>query len=251
MSAGRPVLSPLPPPTDVSADGPPVQRALPGTHLVPASPSRDERRQEAHGEAVAAPPGEGAPPPPPRGSTGAAEAFFERCQQMRNKRHWAPEEPMPKGWPTWYEQALEQLGGDERRLADAWGRWLEDDWAISRKPPCPAVAFIGKGTWLRHVERLEQSPAPTQVDTSTDEGRAWKMCLDALEQEGKRYALEWLRKATPVDVREGELVVRCPDVHFRDRVVEDFADMLAEVAVSVGLEGVRWVVAEQSEAATG
>ncbi|WP_143195442.1 hypothetical protein [Archangium sp. Cb G35] len=157
---------------------------------------------------------------------------------------------MPKGWASWYAEAVAALNGDEQRLAEAWCRYLEDEWARGLKPTCPANAF--QTVWDRHVTPLgQQSPVvAVPVDTSTDERRAWQLCLAALEAKGVRSVLPWLCQATPVGVVDGELVMRCPDAHFREAVVDEYADMLDEVACSVDLEGIRWVVEDQPAAAS-
>ncbi|WP_309887550.1 hypothetical protein [Archangium sp.] len=245
-SRGCPVAVPPPPPVDASEDGPPTQRALPGTHLVPARPPREEAPRATH-EGPGAP--EGAPDavPAPAGALGA-QGLFQAFQDERQAAlPGLPREPKPKGWEAWYRAAVEELG-DEAPLREALPSYMADEWARGLKPPCPASAFISPKVWPRHVPTPAEAPSvilppPAAVDTSTEWGRAWQACLDELATAGRSYALKWLPLSTPVGFADGELLVECPDGYFRDWVSEHYGDMVAGVARTVGLEGVRWVVA--------
>jgi hypothetical protein len=247
-SGGRPVLAPPPPPEDVSADALPVQRALPGAHLVPAAPPREERLQAA----VMAPGATeaGAEAQPALAGQERPTAFFRRCQEARRVRLGALVEKVPGRWSAWYDEALRELEGDEQRLADAWGGFLESDWARRLHPPCPADAFMKR--WRNWVPALaDVEPPRAAVDVSTEAGRLWKRCLDRLEQEKKPVALQWLSRASPVSVEDGWLLLDCGDQYFYGWVTEHYTELAEGIARGVGLEGVRWVVLlDQAEPAT-
>jgi len=257
-SAGRPVLAP--PPEDVSADALPVQRALPGAALVPASPPREERLQAAAMASGATDAGPEALPAP--AAPGPAVAFFRRCLEARRKAHpHLPAVAMPAGWVKWYADALTDpaVQGDEGRLFLGWLEYLRDTYAAENyKPPYPADAFTSAKVWPRHVgmalagAAAEASAAPElpTVDVSTEAGRSWKRIVDVLTAAGKDYALTWLLKASPVALVNGDLVLQCPDAHFRNWVMGHYGEMVANAASDCEIWGVRWVVAEHGQAAT-
>lgn len=251
VSGGRPSLAPPPPAEDASTDASPIQRALPGTHLVPASPPRDERLQEAVG-GPGAPKDAAAAPSVSPSVAGRAEAFFSLCLDARRKAHPAlPDVPQPRRWAEWYEAALADhaIQGDEGRLFLAWTHYLAAPWGAKREPPYPANAFTSPEVWPRYVLPVEAPPAPEagpSVDTSSEAGRKWQQCLDELHRRGQRYGLSWLVQALPVEVRDGWLRLDCADVYFRDWVSEHYAAMVDDAARAVGLAGVRWVLASES-----
>lgn len=238
---------------DTSADASPVQRALPGAHLVPASPPREERRQAS----ITGPGEANAPPdalPRPPDASARAEAFHEACQEARAEAFpGVAKEEQPAGWADWYVRAVSELG-DEGPLREAWRSYLGDDWARSRKPVCPSSAFTSPKVWPRHVPArvapAASSPGEVPIYPDTPAGAKWRECVEALEGLGAEYALTWLLKAWPEDLVDGELVMRCPDPYMRDWVSQNYANLVDEVACNLGLEGVRWTVAEQGQAAS-
>jgi hypothetical protein len=233
-SMGRLAPVPMPPDEDLSEDVPveadPVQLALPGTHLVPASPPAEERCQVP----VIAP-------------VSQAAAFFEAFQDERGRAFpGVPREDPPTGWADWYGQALAKVGGDESRLLAACHAYLQSDWGRSRQPMGTALAFCSPKVWVRYVptsklEAVEES-GPPSVDVSTEAGRRWQACLSWLYDNGKRYALSWLTRAQPVAVEDGHLVLAVPDLYFRQWVEEHYGQMVELVVRDFGLGGVRWRV---------
>ncbi|WNG47112.1 hypothetical protein F0U60_25530 [Archangium minus] len=254
MSAGRLApVAPLPrPDEDASADDTPVQLALPGTHIVPASPPREEWRQAVATAVLTTPTSAGTEPQESRKSERApsgAEAFFEACQEERCRAlPGIPPEEQPKGWASWYRGALSKVGGDEGRLLEAWRGYLHSDWGRSREPRCTAEAFCTPRVWGRYLQPVQQEnptgvpSGPPSVDVSTEAGRLWQACLASLNDHGKRYALSWLAQARPVDVEDGHLVLSVPDRYFRQWVQEHYGQMVDQLAQDLGLEGVRWVL---------
>ena len=82
----------------------------------------------------------------------------------------------------------------------------------------------------------------------------WQRCLTRLHEQGKRYALLWLQKAHPVDVRDGRLILAVPDVYFRQWVEENYGALVDALIRDCGLMGVRWRLPSDEdapEAATG
>ena len=251
MAGGR--LAPVSPPPDEepSTDEVPIQLALPGTHIVPASPPREVWRQSVATAALVPPPSEDAVPqesPAPENARARAAAFFKTCQAERCRASpGLPVEEQPKGWASWYSGALRKVGGDEGRLLQAWRGYLHSDWGRSREPRCTAEAFCTPRVWSRYLEPLpheEPSGAsgPPSVDVSTEAGRRWQECLSSLQQHGKRYALTWLAQARPVDVEDGHLVLAVPDAYFRQWVQEHYGQMVDQLARELGLAGVRWLL---------
>ena len=51
-------------------------------------------------------------------------------------------------------------------------------------------------------------------------------------------------------LENGELVLQCPDVHFRDWAKQHYAAMVTTVAVRLGLKGVRWEASDDSQSAS-
>jgi len=239
-SVGR--LAPVPslPDEDVSAEADPIQLALPGTHLVPASLPPEERCQVATA-------------PVTKASTSQAEAFFESFQDERGKAFpGVPREDMPAGWGEWYRQAVSKVGGDEGRLLEASRGYLQSDWGRSRQPLGTALAFCSPKVWVRYISPSRPEPVeasgPPSVDVSTEAGRRWQQCLSWLHDNGKRYALTWLTRACPVDIEDGQLVLAVPDRYFLQWVDEHYGQMVEGVARELGLQGVRWLVLAQAEA---
>jgi hypothetical protein len=239
-SVGR--LAPVPslPDEDVSAEADPIQLALPGTHLVPASLPPEERCQVATA-------------PVTKASTSQAEAFFEAFQDERGKAFpGVPREDMPAGWGEWYRQAVSKVAGDEGRLLEACRGYLQSDWGRSRQPLGTALAFCSPKVWVRYVSPSRPEPVeasgPPSVDVSTEAGRRWQQCLSWLHDNGKRYALTWLTRACPVDIEDGQLVLAVPDRYFLQWVDEHYGQMVEGVARELGLQGVRWLVLAQAEA---
>lgn len=234
-------LAPVPalPVEDVIAtEADPIQLALVGTHLVPATPPREEPEESPTVSADA---------PASQGSESQAAAFFEAFQDERGKAfRGVPREAMPAAWADWYRQALPKVGGDEGRLLAACRGYLQSDWGRSRQPVGTALAFCTPKVWGRYVPPL-QHEAPTEsgppsVDASTEAGRLWKECLTWLYENGKRYALTWLDKAQAVEVVDGHLLLSVPDLYFRQWVEEHYGPMVNLVAQDLGLQGVRWVL---------
>jgi hypothetical protein len=237
-SVGRLTPVPTPPDEDVSVEADPIQLALPGTHLVPASPPAEERCQVA---VIAA------TPPVSR-----AAAFFEAFQDERGKAFpGVPREDMPAGWADWYGHALAKVGGDEGRLLAACRGYLQSDWGRTRQPMGTALAFCTPKVWVRYVptprpEPVEES-GPPSVDVSTEAGRRWQACLSWLYDNGKRYALSWLTRARPVGVEDGLLVLSVPDLYFRQWVEEHYGEVVEHVVRDFGLGGVRWLLPTDEE----
>ena len=227
------LLAPVPslPDEEVSADADPIQLALPGTHLVPASLPPDA--------------------PVSTASSSQAAAFFEAFQDERGKAFpGVPREDMPAGWADWHAQALAKVGGNEARLLEACRGYLRSDWGRSRQPLGTALAFCSPKVWTRYVspsrpESVEVSE-PLSVDVSTEAGRRWHECLTWLHDNGKRYALTWLTRACPVDVEDGHLMLAVPDRYFRQWVEEHYGQMVEGAARELGLRGVRWLLPEEN-----
>jgi hypothetical protein len=248
-------VSPLPD-EEPSTDDAPVQLALPGTHIVPASPPREVWRQSV-ATAALAPPTPDEPvsreSPAPESTRARAAAFFRACQAERGRViPGLPAEEQPKGWASWYSSALRKVGGDEQRLQQAWRGYLHSDWGRTREPRCTAEAFCTPRVWGRYLEPLqhEEPPGasgPPSVDVSTEAGRRWQECLSWLQDHGKRYALTWLARARPMDVEDEHLVLAVPDLYFRQWVQEHYGEMVDLLVRKHGLAGVRWLLAESSE----
>jgi hypothetical protein len=245
MIGGR--LAPVSPPPDEEPPevDAPIQLALPGTHIVPASPPREEWFQTVATAAQES--------PAPEDTRARATAFFKACQAERCRAiPGLPSEDQPKGWASWYASALGKVGGDEGRLLQAWRGYLHSDWGRSREPRCTAEAFCTPRVWGRYLEPLphEESPgasAPPSVDVSTEAGRRWRECLSWLQDNGKRYALTWLAQIRPVDVEDGHLVLAVPDPYFRQWVQEHYGEMVDVLVRELGLEGVRWLLADPAQ----
>jgi hypothetical protein len=239
-------LAPVPslPDEDVSADAEPVQLALPGTHLVPASLPPEERCQVSVSAPVST------------ASSSQAAAFFAAFQDERGRAFpGVPREAMPAGWEDWHEQALATVGGDEGRLLEACRGYLRSDWGRSRQPMGTALAFCSPKVWMRYVppsrSEAAETSGPPSVDTSTEAGRTWQQCLTLLYGHGKRYALTWLTRACPVDVEDGYLVLEVPDLYFRQWVEEHYGQTVESTARELGLRGVRWLLPGEARAAAG
>jgi len=250
--AGR--LAPVPRPVDeeVSVDDAPVQLALPGTHLVAASPPLEERCQAASRD-IRASADEPRVAPGPEGAPARAAAFFEAFQEERRKAfRGVPREDMPAGWADWYAEALSKVGGDEGRLLAAGRAYLQSDWGRSRQPVGTALAFCTPKVWVRYVPPLKPEPeggesGPPCVDVSTEAGRRWQECLTWLYDQGKRYALSWLTRAQPVAVEDGRLVLAVPDLYFRQWVEENYGELVDLLVRDFGLVGVRWMLPPPSQ----
>jgi chromosomal replication initiator protein len=61
----------------------------------------------------------------------------------------------------------------------------------------------------------------------------WEKALSALRSDGKQYALTWLEKIRPLEVRENALVLAVPDRFFRDWVDDHYRGLLEEVVSQV------------------
>ncbi|GMU02722.1 chromosomal replication initiator protein DnaA [Corallococcus caeni] len=57
-------------------------------------------------------------------------------------------------------------------------------------------------------------------------GVIWTRTLEAIRQEGLHYALTWLERMRPMEVRENALVLGVPDRFFRDWVDDHYRSML-------------------------
>ena len=54
----------------------------------------------------------------------------------------------------------------------------------------------------------------------------WALALDSIRPEGKTYALTWLERMRPLEVRENALVLGVPDRFFRDWVDDHYRALL-------------------------
>jgi chromosomal replication initiator protein len=57
----------------------------------------------------------------------------------------------------------------------------------------------------------------------------WTKALEAIRLDGKSYALTWLERMRPLEVREGTLILGVPDRFFRDWVDDHYRALLLEV----------------------
>ncbi|AFE05420.1 hypothetical protein COCOR_03763 [Corallococcus coralloides DSM 2259] len=227
--------------TPPDAEQDPIQLSLPGTHLVPATPPRED--------APAPSPDAGRPLPAPTLAARAA-AFFDTFQDARARTfRGVPREKPPAGWADWYAQALRGVAGDEARLHAACQGYLQSDWGRARQPPGTVIAFCSPRVWTRYVPPLEDGaevdseasggPA-TDEGASTEAARVWSACLEGVRAQGKRYALSWLGKARAVGLEDGHLVLAAPDAYFRQWVEEQYGALMEAEVRSLGLDGVRW-----------
>ncbi|WP_375759109.1 DnaA N-terminal domain-containing protein [Corallococcus exercitus] len=223
------------------AEQDPIQLSLPGTHLVPATPPRED---------APAPSPDAVRPLPAPSLAARAAAFFDTFQDARVKAfRGVPREKPPAGWADWFAQALRGVDGDEARLHAACQGYLQSDWGRARQPPGTVVAFCSPRVWTRYVPQLEDGAeadtseagvaVPVEV-ASSEADRVWSACLDGMRAQGKRYALSWLGKARAVGVEDGHLVLAAPDAYFRQWVEEQYGSLMEAEARSLGLKGVRW-----------
>nr|WP_242589457.1 hypothetical protein [Corallococcus macrosporus] len=223
------------------AEQDPIQLSLPGTHLVPATPPRED---------APAPSPDAVRPLPGPTLTARATAFFESFQDARTRAfRGVPREKPPTGWTEWYAQALRAVDGDEARLHAACQGYLQSDWGRARQPPGTVVAFCSPRVWTRYVPQLEDGPETDTAESglpvtseaaSTEANRVWSACLDGVRAQGKRYALSWLGKARAVGLEDGHLVLAAPDAYFRQWVEEQYGSLMEAEARGLGLKGVRW-----------
>ncbi|MCE9668443.1 chromosomal replication initiator protein DnaA [Myxococcus stipitatus] len=57
-------------------------------------------------------------------------------------------------------------------------------------------------------------------------GILWSRMLDAIRQEGRQYALQWLDRVRALEIRDGALVLGVPDRFFRDWVDDHYRGLL-------------------------
>lgn len=106
-----------------------------------------------------------------------------------------------------------------------------------------------------HWNRFVPPQAPPEPDTTgvsapersrgTDEAEsAWTDVLADVRESGKRYALSWLDRLTPVRIAAGALELAADDGYFRDWAEEHYGGLLGETAGRTGSLAVRIVVAE-------
>ncbi|WP_338263691.1 hypothetical protein [Corallococcus caeni] len=227
--------------TPPEAEQDPIQLSLPGTHLVPATPPREDTPK---------PPPDAVRPLPAPTLAARAAAFFDTFQDARAKAfRGVPREKPPAGWADWYAQALRGVDGDEARLHAACQGYLQSDWGRTRQPVGTVVAFCSPRVWTRYVPPLEDG---AEADTSeagvavpaeaasSESARVWSACLEGVRAQGKRYALSWLSKARAVGLEDGHLVLAAPDAYFRQWVDEQYGSLMQSEARSLGLHGVRW-----------
>lgn len=74
----------------------------------------------------------------------------------------------------------------------------------------------------------------------------WALALDSIRHEGKTYALTWLERMRPLEVRENALVLGVPDRFFRDWVDDHYRALLEGTLARVaeGLQRVAYEVVE-------
>ncbi|MBU8897217.1 chromosomal replication initiator protein DnaA [Corallococcus sp. H22C18031201] len=65
-------------------------------------------------------------------------------------------------------------------------------------------------------------------------GILWARILEAIRQEGRGYALTWLERMRPLDLREGSLVLGVPDRFFRDWVDDHYRALLESHLARLG-----------------
>lgn len=249
-TSGRLMTTRLPTETPSAAADLPVQRSLPGMHLVPASPPSDERLLAA--AAALSPPGaefsepRGAPPSP-SDPLSQALAFFEAFQDERGRAFpGVPREEPPSTWSDWYQQALGQVGGDEGRLLEACRAYLSSDWGRARQPAGTSRAFCSPKVWVRYVAPLA-CPMPSAphltsggAEPSTEAGRRWRDCLAYLHEDGRRYAVTWLAQARPIALKDGVLVLEAPNSYMGQWLREHYGPLLERAARQFALAGIRW-----------
>ena len=66
----------------------------------------------------------------------------------------------------------------------------------------------------------EAAPAALSAENT------WALALDSIRHEGKTYALTWLERMRPLEVRENALVLGVPDRFFRDWVDDHYRALL-------------------------
>ncbi|NPC76499.1 hypothetical protein HPP05_42995, partial [Corallococcus exiguus] len=163
-------------------------------------------------------------------------AFFAWTQEQRLLAYpRALPQPPPPGWAAWYRDALAVLGGNEERLRGAWQAFLADDWARTRRPVCPAQAFVAQDVWRRHVPEQD---APAELEAvpalpATEAGTTWRQVLAELHAGGKRYVAEQLTRLTPT--LEGDmLVLEAPDRFAAALVQDDYLPLIESALARLG-----------------
>ncbi|RKG97951.1 hypothetical protein D7X74_40535, partial [Corallococcus sp. CA047B] len=188
----------------------------PASLATPAPTPRDSRA------------GEDAPPP--------EIAFFAWTQERRLEAFpRALPQPPPPGWAAWYREALAVVGGNEERLRGAWQAFLADDWARSRKPLCPAQAFVAPDVWRRHVPDQDAPAAPVAAPTlpATEAGTTWGLVLAALHVDGKHHVAEQLARLNPT--LDGDmLVLEAPDRFAAAFVQDDYLPLIEATLARLG-----------------
>ncbi|RYZ34049.1 MAG: hypothetical protein EOO71_40300 [Myxococcaceae bacterium] len=170
------------------------------------------------------------------GLDAASVAFFAWTQEQRLLAfpRALPQSP-PPGWTAWYRGALAVLGGNEERLRGAWQAFLADDWARTRRPVCPAQAFVAQDVWRRHVPEQDAPAEPVAAPTlpATEAGATWGLVLATLHVDGKHHVAEQLARLNPT--LDGDmLVLEAPDRFAAAFVQDDYLSLIESTLERLG-----------------
>ncbi|HEX5744835.1 MAG TPA: hypothetical protein VFZ09_01250 [Archangium sp.] len=186
----------------------------------------------------------------------------------------------PHGFAPWPERSSPELVADglaalERRPLEEWRRVFA---LMPRSPLCrgelrsrqrvglvwmlvgrchdgyePAEKLL-TGAWTvdpePEAEPAAQKPPSARahfpaLPSGSAAESGWGAVLAGLREDGKSYALEWLRDLVPVGLEGRQLVLGAPDIYFRDWVKENFSPLLTRYAEEACFEGVRVVAPDE------
>ncbi|WNG35841.1 hypothetical protein F0U61_20805 [Archangium violaceum] len=184
----------------------------------------------------------------------------------------------PHGFPAWGERTSGRLLQDalaalERRPLEEWRRVFA---LVPRSPVCcgelssrqraslvwmltgrtrdgyePAEKLLS-GTWSIDPEPTATPAANTAgaelagLPVDTPAASAWKQMLEAMQEDGKKYALSWLARLRGRAVQEGELVLEAPDTYAATWVAQHYGELVRRMAAIQGYTGVRFIAAGEA-----
>lgn len=149
--------------------------------------------------------------------------------------------------------------GHERDLAwclDTQATWIARNrkYVAGLSRPGDTSVLLRPQHWQDARRARPRPPAPVSpvANQNPEAAGPWMRALEVLREDGKHYALSWLERIAPLELRDGVLILGVPDSYFQAWVDDHYRELLAD-ALGLVEQGLRFefeVVQEEPPSAS-
>lgn len=196
------------------------------------------------------------PPPPPAGAAAPSDQHHDprdlwRCfQEYRVGARKPREGRPPNGFDAWVLRAR-SAGHSDQQLLLGYDNFLRDGTITT--PQHPTGVWIHPDVWPTRIPPPAEEPAqrqPSRPDWAPPPDpraeAAWGAVLAQLEEEGREYAVAWLRRLVPASVVRDELRLLAVDRWMAGWVADLYGPLIAATAATFELQAVLGVAGDET-----